>query len=182
MGFLQELEKEREVILKRLNAIETLLESYNYELKETKNYHAEPSFVDIKIGDHPVFKAPVGNRENLNIIMFPISKSKEEQLLWVFKNVLRRGIKLPELQKEFTRLRGLDSKGREINIHNLARRLKKEGKLIFVQYNLNKKLSFWGLEEWLDESDFKDEFRPTEQLPSSIYSTKIANGNKKHPF
>ena len=62
--------------------------------------------------------------ESAAIKNFPALSRKDQQLIWLFENYLTRGIKLREVQKK------LDSiSGKPIKIENVARRLKKEGKL-----------------------------------------------------
>ncbi|WP_299519532.1 hypothetical protein [Winogradskyella sp.] len=101
---------------------------------------------------------------------FPQVATKEAQLMWLFENFFNKGIKLSEVQKHYDNLSS--KKGR---IDNVARRLKKEGRLVVVKYNRSNKMSFWGLPLWIKENkDFRLQHKPNENLlPLDIFDTKV---------
>jgi len=100
---------------------------------------------------------------------FPLLARKDKQLLWLFENYLGCGTKLQDVQYHMNML-----SGKLIRIDNVARRLKREGKLVVVKYNGANNLSFWGLPEWVLINDFKNEYKPKENyLPLEIYKKEV---------
>ncbi|TJY37711.1 hypothetical protein [Pontimicrobium aquaticum] len=100
---------------------------------------------------------------------FPSLARKDKQLLWLFENYLGRGTKLHDVQYHMNMLSGSVKR-----IDNVARRLKKQGKLVVVKYNGANNLSFWGLPEWVLSNDFKHEYKPKEKyLPIDINKKEV---------
>lgn len=150
MEFIESLLKEKELLLKRLEYIDaTLMRLYKNE-------------------------SPVRLEENqFQVNTFPISEKRPEKVLWLFRNVFRTGVRSFQIQEAFNQFNGLSSKGKEIKLEGILRGLKRSGRLVIVKYNQSNKLSFWGLSEWVEDNDFKDEYKPLEYLPDNIESIEV---------
>lgn len=100
---------------------------------------------------------------------FPQNARTDKQVMYLFDHVFTKGEKFATVQKKYNELLGTEK-----NIYNTCRALKKMGLLATVQYNNQKKLSFWGRKSWLDVTDFKEEFKPDQdELPIEINDIKI---------
>lgn len=155
MALIEELLKERKSLQNRIEAIDLLLDSYGYG----KNKQIPMPFSESK------------NTYKEN--EFPLKARKDKQVMWIFENVLKNAVKLDDIQNKFDELNNSD----KVVIKNIARRLKKEGQLAIVKYNGLNKASFWGLPSWIDNNDFKKEYRPNENLlPFTIEKTEVVIG------
>jgi len=156
MEVIENLIEKRKDVLKQLEAIDTVLKLYGY------------------VGTDYKFNNTEATTQTSNV--FPSKGTREKQVLWIFENKISRACKLKELQTVYNELRGKD----DINIDNTARKLKKDSKLIFVQYNSKKLLSFWGLPTWLEGDDFKEEHKPeADGLPDLVTSIVMIGEEKK---
>jgi hypothetical protein len=156
MSLVVELRKEKDALIKRIEAIDVLLVAYDASDEEFQD--TEKKAIDSR----------------LNVTSFPISGRVDKQLMWLFKHEITKGIKLGELQELYDKHKPTEPYKK---ISNVARRLKKESRLVIVQYNNMNKLSFWGLPEWIGAGDFKDEYKPDENLlPLSIETKSIITG------
>lgn len=178
MGFLKELYKEKKSLQLRLSQIDTLLSIYQNsesdadKLIDSQVDHNKPT----SLRELPS-KAPITID---NTGKFPLNLKKDRQLLWMFNNYFTQGVTLSTVQDKFNEFVGDDYEGNK-KVGNVMRRLKKEGRFIFVQYNNQNKASFWGLPEWVDGKDFKSEFKPSEnELPINIENIEIS-GNINAP-
>lgn len=154
MSLIDELLKEKESLKNRIAAIELLLDSYGYN----------------NVTNHGTGQINFKPHEEKN--SFPKKARRDKQVLWIFKNSLNSAAKLNTIQKKYEELSGTENK-----ISNIARRLKKDGKLVVVKYNKQNRSSFWGLPEWIDGKDFIDEYRPNENmLPLDIEDTEVVTG------
>jgi hypothetical protein len=132
--------KEKDGLLKRIEVIDVALSSYK--------------------GDVPNQNGIAEKKPETNY--FPISGRKEKQILWIFNNSVSRGLKIREIQDVYNEIVG----NSQTSIENIVRRLKSEQKLVLVKYNGKNLLSYWGLPEWIEGNDFKDEHKPNlEDLP-----------------
>ena len=121
---------------KILNIVDTI-ESYGFDEKGNNIKSAkELNVIDV-----------VDNVDLWN--SFPRQAGADKQLFWLFENYFKKGVKINELQHQFNLFTG-DKK----RIDNVARRLKREGRLVVVKYNNSNKLSYWGLPNWIRKNDF----------------------------
>jgi hypothetical protein len=165
---INELLKEKEILLERIEAVNRFLLAYGY--KDDKKKSVTPAALEENF--NPLTGYQYVRKD------FPIDGRKDNQVLWLFNNHFDKGIKLNELQSKYNELKGFDDKGDEIRIDNTARRLKRESKLVVVKYNNSNKNAFWGLPEWIENNDFKEEYRPDKnKLPIDIESTDVSIGN-----
>lgn len=186
-AFINELLSKRKSIIDsigslkaQLDAIELLLNTSGFDLKNDDrgkdngvNLFDSQNLIP---QEDLVFNAPKIQQEQ-NV--FPINGRKDKQVIWLFENVFKKGIKLQELQDKYNELKGLDSKGKEIRVDNTARRLKKQEKLAVVKYNGSNKNAFWGLPSWIEGNDFDNEHRPNEnKLPLDIEFSEVVIGDK----
>ncbi|MCD9580847.1 hypothetical protein [Tenacibaculum maritimum] len=151
MEFIESLLKEKELLLKRLEYIDaTLMRLYRNE-------------------------SPNKVKENyFDINTFPISERNPQKVLWLFQNVFKTGLRSFQIQEAFNQFNGLSSNGKEIKLEGTLRGLKKSSKLVIVKYNQSNKLSFWGLSEWIEGNDFKDEYKPIKFLPNKIENIEVS--------
>ena len=171
MALIDELLKEKDSLIKRINAIDLLLEYYGAEESSSIKFNS-----DTALGKVSENSAILGKKMS-DFMNFPIHGRKDKQVLWIFEHKAKVGIKLSEIQEFYNDLRGLDGKGKEIRIDNVARRLKRQGKLVIVKYNNLNKASFWGLPEWVDKAGFKDELKPAEdKLPIDVHTIEVLSG------
>lgn len=143
MDFIKSLLKEKELLLRRLQYIDETL---------MKLQRGKPSVI---------------------VNTFPISEKRPEKVLWLFRNVFKTGLRSFQIQEAFNQFNGVSTSGKEIKLEGTLRGLKKSGKLVIVKYNQSNKLSFWGLSEWIEGNDFKNEYKPKEYLPEVIDSLEI---------
>ena len=163
---IKQLLEEKRFLLKRLDAINTLLISY----KEKSKRNLDPN--------HPFNLAGTElKRIGINLksaINFPLFGRKDKQVLWLFENWFAKGVKLIDVQNRYNELCGFDESGKEIRIDNVVRNLKRDGKLVVVKYNSSNKLSFWGHPSWVGEVDFLENRKPSEEfLPISTYTSEV---------
>lgn len=92
---------------------------------------------------------------------FPATAPKDEQVIWLFENVLIGAMKMPDVQEAYNKASGL-KKPSDISI--FVRNLKKAGKIVKVKYNSRHDLSYWGIPQWLDDNGFKKEFAPKNEV------------------
>jgi len=163
---IEALIKEKRDLNERIKAINLLLSSYGYNVDSDKlKEKALELATDLKL------KQTLFDR-------FPTNGRKDKQILWLFNNFFNRGIKLQDLQNKYNEIRGVDNKGKEIRIDNIARRLKRDKKLVVVKYNGLNKNSFWGLPEWIDGDNFDPEHIPDEsKLPIDIEFSEVVTGD-----
>lgn len=150
MDFIESLLKEKEILLKRLEYIDATL------MKLMKNEVPEKL-----------------EESHFQVNTFPISEKRPEKVLWLFQNVFKTGVRSFQIQEAFNQFNGLSSTGNEIKLEGTLRGLKKSGKLVIVKYNQSNKLSFWGLSEWIEDNDFKNEYKPLEYLPDEIENIEV---------
>ncbi|AXG71625.1 hypothetical protein KORDIASMS9_03882 [Kordia sp. SMS9] len=155
MVLIDELLKERKSLQNRIEAIDLLLDSYGYgKDKQVSIVYEEPTVIE---------------DEN----SFPLRANRSKQIMWIFNNTLKNAVKLDEVQKTFDKLNNTN----DIDIKNIARKLKKSSELAIVKYNGSNRESYWGLPTWIDENDFKQEYRPNENLlPMNIEKTEVVIG------
>lgn len=144
MNFVEELIKEESALVQRLELVRATIKAYGAEASES-------------------------NKSNINPGAFPTKARTDKQLLWIFENSLSKGLKLKELQEKYNSLLGNDS----VNIDNVARRLKREGKLVIVKYNDKNLLSYWGLPSWIDGDNFKEVHLPDAEALPEITSSHV---------
>lgn len=136
MDTIQELMAKKVELLKDVDAIDRILKIFGVDKNEPISIPVEGSFI---------------------VSGFPANKSKEEQIYWLFNNKFKRAVKLPDFQKGYAELCGL-KKPVDIQIH--VRKLKDAGKVVKVKYNGRHDMSYWGLPEWADLTDFKESYYP----------------------
>ena len=104
-----------------------------------------------------------------NIIL---DQSADIQVYSLFeKGLIKYAARRSELQETFEREFQSNK-----NVGAGLPRLKKSGKLIMVRYNGQKGYSFWGLPQWIENNQFKDEFKPERKyLPERIMKVEIVN-------
>ncbi|TPG38382.1 hypothetical protein [Flavobacterium pectinovorum] len=158
MEIIDNLIDKRKDVIKQLEAIDTVLKLYGYVASDYK------------------FNGTEAEPQSQNSAVFPSKATREKQILWIFENKITKACKLKDIQNVYNELRGKD----DVNIDNTARKLKKESKLLFVQYNDKNLLSFWGLPTWIVNDDFKDEHKPDmEGLPDVVKSVVMIGEEKK---
>jgi hypothetical protein len=168
MNLVEQLIEEKKFLLKRLEAIDAVLISYGYT--EAKERELNP---DVPFDAAIIKMKEIGKRISYTV-NFPRLARNDKKVLWIFENCFKKGVKINDVQDKFNDLNGFDSLGNEIRIDNVARTLKKNGKLIVVKYNKSNKLSFWGLSSWVDKKGFKDEFKPSDEvLPVNINTIEV---------
>jgi hypothetical protein len=151
MDIVELLLKEKEGLLRRMDVINAALSVYQDNVLYSKESVTE--------------KKPESN-------YFPISGRKEKQILWMFNNSINKALKIREIQDVYNEIVG----NNETSIENVVRRLKSEQKLVLVKYNGKNLLSYWGLPEWIEGNDFKDEHKPNlEDLPDIIESEVVTH-------
>ncbi|MEZ0004914.1 hypothetical protein ABH942_000257 [Flavobacterium sp. 28YEA47A] len=85
---------------------------------------------------------------------FPLNDTKRAQALWILRDGIGKAAKMPDIQDLYVKLIG-----REDDIQMTVRTLKKKGRIANHTYGTNKD-TYWGLPEWHDGTDFKEEYRP----------------------
>ena len=165
MDFVDQLKKERALLIDRLALLNDRIKSIDELLK---SYGVNVIDGNILNGSNDRHKSITENKKG-----FPISGRSDKQVLWIFNNRISKGSKLNLIQQHYDTLtKGSDLHGKKIN--NAARRLNKNKKLVMVKYNNVNMSSFWGLPEWIEENDFKKEYRPDDsQLPVEIVSSEV---------
>ena len=153
MDLKESLLKEKEILLERLRYIDETLLKLGEE-KTNNPYSKIYNAIDAKKG-------------------FPISGRKNQKVLWLFENVFKTGQRFTSIQDTFNKYNGLDANGKQIGLEGTVRGLKTSGKLTIVKYNQSNKLSFWGLTDWVNDDDFKDEYIPKDILPSNIETIEV---------
>ena len=147
---IDDLIAKRKDLFKEVEAIDTVLRIFGHK------------------ADDYIFDSKNTN-DSSNSKIFPTKARNDKQILWIFENVINKGLKLTEFQRIFNEHIGNDS----IKIDNKARKLKKEGKLILVKYNDKHIHSFWGLPSWIEGNDFKQEYRPDADLLPEVISSEV---------
>lgn len=162
MNFVDQLKNEKESLLKRVKAINLLLESYGIGTEDSDT-SSELFPVNLKEKLPSKGSSPV----------FPINGRRDKQILWLFENHFDSAVKLKKVQDQYEDI-VKEYGGRAEKITNVARRLKKKGRLVVVKYNNMNTASFWGFPSWIEGNDFKKEFRPDEsELPIDIQSSEV---------
>lgn len=151
MDLIEDLIKKREDLFKQVEAIDTVLRIYGYAGSDYKVNEISSNNVNVSKG------------------VFPTKARVDKQLLWLFENFLKKGLKLKEVQEKFNELLGNDG----TNIDNYARKLKKAGKLVIVKYNDKHLHSYWGHPDWIDGNDFKQEYKPDFEFLPEIISSEV---------
>ncbi|CAL68053.1 hypothetical protein [Christiangramia forsetii] len=177
MGFLAQLYKERKSLQFRLNQIDSLIDLYKSQGEDIEDVVDQKNNPGTHfIPEHDLKRSGGSGSSIMDVTVnkFPMHLKKDRQILWLFENNFEQGVTLSTVQKSFDYYVGDDYKGNR-KVGNVMRRLKREGRLIFVQYNNQNKASFWGLPEWVDDKGFKDDYRPSEhELPITIESVEIS--------
>ena len=99
-------------------------------------------------------------------------ENADTQIMSLFeKGTIKRAIRRSELQQLFE-----SEYNTKKNVGAGLPKLKKSGKLIMVRYNGQKGNSFWGLPEWIENDQFRNEFKPERKyLPENITKFEIIN-------
>lgn len=100
---------------------------------------------------------------------FPKKADKKIQVLWIFDNVLKGGVKRADFQKIYEDLSGLQ---KQDNIIVSVKRLINANILRGVKYNNTNTLTFYGKIEWIENDDFKEAFYPDGILVGQ-YSSRV---------
>lgn len=151
MDFLQTLLSERDRLQETLKAINILINTYGTNEREL------------------VIKNDINASKISDESVFPVKARKDKQILWLFNNVIDKSLKISEVNEIYQKYSGNVDK-----VNNVARRLKESDKLKVVKYNKSNTLSFWGLPSWIEESDFKEQFRPNaDSLPNDVEISEI---------
>ncbi|WP_298756411.1 hypothetical protein [uncultured Psychroserpens sp.] len=170
MSLINELLKEKELLQKRIDAINVLLDSYDFKSDvKTDIYIGKTQELFVKDND-------TISEDNIDRISnFPKYGRTDQQIVWVFENAVERGIKLSDLQNLYNKFKGFDKLGNETRIDNVARRMKKKGILASVKYNKSNKLTYWGLSHWIKEDGFLERYKPTrDNLPINIEDIQVS--------
>ena len=151
MEFVEELKKQLAYHEKQIGAIKTLLEGYSEIL--------ESSISNTSLNDSSsINNIKVNSPQNIGSELFPTSKTKKQQAVWLFKNVLQRATRMPEIQTVYEKYSGKND-----DITMTVRLLKGSPlngtiKRTYDQDSNNK--TFWGLAEWYVNGDFLADFHP----------------------
>lgn len=86
---------------------------------------------------------------------FPINAKRDIKIAYILKEVFKRGVTMSVLEDKYTELNSKYEK-----LSNVIRRLKVSGLLASIRYNNQNTMTFWGLSEWIEDGDFKEEFKP----------------------
>ncbi len=166
MDLLQSLLNEKEMLLRRLQDIDATL------MKLQNSEQLNPNEVGLELKNHNAISEVYNEIDSKK--GFPIKLKKAAKLRWLFKNVFTQGLRFQEIQDVFNDYNGLDAYGREVRLESTVRVLKSKGDIKAVKYNNSNKLSFWGLSEWIEGDDFKDEYKPKDEfLPTLIESREV---------
>lgn len=160
------LEQDKEDLLNQINQLDLIIERYLGQLSRLKSHsHISNPPIDTPTGISVVRK----NNDLVPDEEFPIDEGIDNQLIFILQKV-GRAIRLPELQKLYTTYSGSDRV-----IKNSARRMKSDEKLVAAKYNNANTLTFWGLPDWIDIVDGKENFsedrRPSKKELPSGYNT-----------
>lgn len=89
---------------------------------------------------------------------FPKNANKQQQITWLFRNVLKRGSQMIDIQNAYVKAMG----GKAIQIAPFVRAMKSEKLIGKVTYNNNNNLTFWGLSDYIGDTDYLPEYYPSE--------------------
>jgi len=78
------------------------------------------------------------------------------EILGLFDTKFDKAVKMPVIQSAYFELTGKDNL-----IDGLVRKLRVKGELACVQYNDSQRLVFFGKPEWVNETDFKPQYKPS---------------------
>jgi len=145
MDLIDELNKQRSVLIENIKAIDTLLAFYRGSRDSGQIVNSTKEIYQIPIEDG----------------VFPITGTKEKQIMWLFKNKFTQVVKISEMKEMYKVFSGKDDR-----IDNTARRMKREGKLVLIKYNDNNILSYWGLPSWIEDGELMKDYEPDfDKLP-----------------
>lgn len=131
----------------------------------SKGLHASDQTSETLLGDGVISRNGTSESTDSD---FPIHGRSDNQISYIVQTV-GRGMRIPEIQKEYTRLTGS-----ERNIRTIVHRMKDMGLLVLVKYNNVNTQSYYGLPEWLGEKDYKDDYKPPRaMLPAGHLETEI---------
>ncbi|WP_047549668.1 hypothetical protein [Psychroserpens sp. Hel_I_66] len=123
---------------------------------------------NIKVARNIVIKDLL--KDNFAWDNFPKFGRTDKKILWLFENYFNKGVKLSVVQEKVNKF-----SEKETRIDNVVRRLKKEGYLVVVKYNMSNKLSYWGIPSWVKHDNFDIKYRPEEnELPSNIHMSEVS--------
>jgi hypothetical protein len=108
---------------------------------------------------------------------FPINSRADKKILYLFQNVFQAGMRMSQIQDAMEKYNGSP-----LRVDNTVRRMKDDGSLSAVKYNNQNKMTFWGLNDWInfDEKDFKSTYKPSEdELPLNMTSSDLISINVK---
>lgn len=149
MDLIKDLIDKRNGLFKKVEAIDTVLKLYGYDVDKLNSGDEKSELTNSKI--------------------FPSKVTLDKQILWIFENSINNALKLTEFQKIYNEHIGKDS----INVDNKVRQLKKDGKLVLVKYDGKNILSFWGLPSWIEGDDFKSEHKPSPETLPSVTTSEV---------
>jgi hypothetical protein len=145
MNLVDELKKERTELQRRIDAIDVLLNVYGVV---STNVVAE-------------------EKHGVN---FPRGGRTDKQILWLFENHFNKAVRMNEINTAYNTYNGTVGE----SVDNVTRRLKKEDNLVMVKYNGTNKLTFYGLPSWIDDNDFKEQYKPDEDdLPLGEITSEV---------
>lgn len=135
----------------------TLISKYNefIELAESSTKSANSIKEVLRILGYDIDKNnndPISKVSNSNPD-FPIDGSKRVQAVWLIRK-LGKASKMTDIQNLYT-----EKSGKDDDIQMTVRTLK-ISKIISNKSYGNSKEAYWGLTEWYDGEDFKEEYKP----------------------
>ena len=104
---------------------------------------------------------------------YPTYSTAEQQVIHILTNILRRASKMKEIENVYEEYHK-ENPENTVQIHQVVRRLKTEGLITAIRYNRQNKTTFWGLSEWVENKDFKNDYKPKRQsMPVRIFDKEV---------
>lgn len=163
------LENTIEVAQRKLDAINLILG--DFPIQETNLFNSVST--SNNNNNNPV----KNNSDNLLSPQFPAKGRSENQIGFLFDNLINKGVQMADIKKIYDKCI-FQTGGEAKRVDNAVRKMVRLGKLIQVKYNENNKECYYGLPSWLGEEDFKADRKPV-NAPSDIENVEISSDEQQ---
>lgn len=154
MNLIDNLKRQLAYHEEQIRAIKIILEGQPkvYESSISKNVPIK-NISTKKLNDFVV----IGARE-ISDEIFPIKKSKRQQVIWLFENILKKAVRMPEIQETYEKYSGNND---DITMAvRLLKGVKPIGTVKKVYGSDVNNKTFWGLSNWFLDDDFLQDYHP----------------------
>ena len=154
MNFIDDLKRQLAYHEEQIRAIKTILDGQPKVFESSISKTIPVKNISTKqANDISVFGA-----RNITDEIFPSTKSKRQQVIWLFENILGKAVRMPEIQEMYEKYSGNHD---DITMTvRLLKGIQPIGTIKKVYGSDANNRTFWGLTNWFLDDDFLQDYHP----------------------